>query len=93
MAVIAGTWTAHPAKDVTLEVAFGADRTFSWTFIVQGQASGFTGTYSLDGRSLVMSRDGSSEKMAGTMKLNSSNSFNFKPAASEATDPGLDFVR
>ena len=93
MTMIVGTWTAQPAKDVTLQATFQADRTFSWTFFVNGKPKSFAGTYSLNGKSLVMVRDGSNEKVEGLLTLNDPSNFNLKANGSEPGDTGLSFAR
>jgi hypothetical protein len=93
MTMIVGSWTAQPAKDVTLQATFQPDRTFSWTFFVNGKPKSFAGTYSLNGKSLVMVRDGSNEKLEGLLTLNDPSHFNLKANGSEPGDTGLSFAR
>jgi hypothetical protein len=93
MTMIVGTWTAQPAKDVTLQATFKPDRTFSWTFVVDGKPKLFAGTYTLDGKSLVLFREGNNEKIEGLITLNDPGHFNFKANGSEASDNGLTFAR
>jgi hypothetical protein len=69
----------HPASDLRA----GSD----------GKPKSFAGTYSLNGKSLVMVRDGSNEKVEGLLTLNDPSNFNLKANGSEPGDTGLSFAR
>ncbi len=86
-----GLWIAKPSDDVTIQLALMDDGSFVWTTLSNGSASGFRGTYRMDGNHLIFAAN--DKQMAGTVSGSSSRSFNFIVDNSDAGDTGLAFAR
>jgi uncharacterized protein (TIGR03066 family) len=87
-----GVWTAKLANGARVQLSLQADGKFSWTATNQsGRQSTFSGSYSIGGGNLTLTRSTDNQKLAGTMTQSGTNAFNFKLAG--AKDSGLNFVR
>ena len=90
---LGGTWKSSPAPGVTIEATLQPDKHFSWKFTEGGQTKSFTGTYTQQGDSLVLTRDEDGQKMDGTVTMNGDKGFRFRLRNTDPNDPGLDFSK
>jgi hypothetical protein len=88
---VSGLWIAKPSDDITIQLALMDNGSFVWTTLSNGSASGFSGSYRMDGNRMVLSV--SDKQIAGTVTGASSRSFNFVADNTDANDPGLAFAR
>jgi hypothetical protein len=88
-----GAWKSSPAPNVTIEATLQPDKHFVWKFTEGGQSKSFTGTYTQQGDSLVLTRDDDGQKMDGTVTMNPNGGFRFRLRNTDPNDPGLDFAK
>ncbi len=86
-----GLWIAKPSDDVTVQLALLNDGAFVWTVLSDGSATGFRGTYQMDGGRMVLSAP--DRQLAGNIAVAGANNFNFVADGSETNDAGLTFTR
>jgi hypothetical protein len=87
-----GTWQAGPASGFVIEATFQPDGHFVWKASQGEHSESFTGTYAVEGNSLVLTRtDG--QKMDGTITMKGEGGFNFHSKVTPAEDPGLNFSK
>jgi hypothetical protein len=91
---ITGSWKSTPAPGVTIEATLQPDKHFVWKFNEGGQPKSFSGTYTLQGDNLVLTRDEDGQKMDGTVTMNGNKGFHFRLRHTDPnTDPGLEFTK
>jgi hypothetical protein len=90
-ASLTGLWIAKPSNEVTVQLALLNDGGFVWTVLSDGSATGFRGTYQMDGSRMVLSAP--DKQLAGNVAVAGANNFNFVADGSEANDAGLAFTR
>jgi thioredoxin-like negative regulator of GroEL len=88
-----GSWKSSPAPGVTIEATLQPDKHFTWKFTEGGQTKSFSGTYTLQGDNLVLTRDEDGQKMDGTVAMNGDKGFRFRLRNTDPQDPGLDFSK
>jgi hypothetical protein len=88
-----GSWKSSPAPGVTIEATLQPDKHFTWKFTEGGQTKSFSGTYTLQGDNLVLTRDDDGQKMDGTVAMNGDKGFRFRLRNTDPQDPGLDFSK
>jgi len=88
-----GSWKSSPAPNVTIEATLQPDKHFVWKFSEGGQSKSFTGTYTLQGDNLVLTRDEDGQKMDGTVTMSGDKGFRFRLRNTDPNDPGLDFTK
>jgi hypothetical protein len=88
-----GSWKSSPAPGVTIEATLQPDKHFTWKFTEGGQSKSFTGTYTVQGDNLVLTRDEDGQKMDGTVTMNGDKGFRFRLRNTDPQDPGLDFTK
>ena len=88
-----GAWTANPDPEASFKMELRDDGTFTWTFSAGSEKHSFTGTYTLNGDRLTLSRSGDGEKLVGKVTWKGEKSFNFKLDNSPPEDTGLDFTK
>jgi hypothetical protein len=88
---LSGLWIAKPSDAVTIQLALFGDGNFVWTVLSDGTASGFRGTYQMDGSRMVLSA--SDKQLSGNVAVAGSHAFNFLADGSDANEPGLAFTR
>ncbi len=88
-----GTWKSSPAPGVTIEATLKADKHFTWKFTEGGQSKSFSGTYTVQGDNLVLTRDEDGQKMDGTVTMNGDKGFKFRLRNTDPNDPGLEFSK
>jgi hypothetical protein len=88
-----GSWKSSPAPGVTIEATLQPDKHFTWKFTEGGQTKSFSGTYTQQGDSLVLTRDEDGQKMDGTVTMNGTKGFRFRLRNTDPNDPGLDFAK
>lgn len=87
-----GVWSSHPIAGVVIEVMLDPAGQFVWNYREGNQSRTFSGTYALEGGSLVFKRlDG--QTMDGVVATNGGNRFWFRLTTSDSSDPGLVFSR
>ena len=87
-----GLWTASPAKDVTISLAFDKDNMFTWKVTEGGQVREFRGRAALDNQTLALSA-ADTPPMVAQLSWRDDANFLFKAAGAPPEDPGLDFRR
>jgi len=92
-ATLNGAWKSSPAPGVTIEATLQPDKHFTWKFTEGGQTKSFTGTYTVQGDNLVLTRDEDGQKMDGTVTMNGDKGFRFRLRNTDPQDPGLDFSK
>jgi Tetratricopeptide repeat len=92
-ASLSGSWKSNPAPGVTIEATLQPDKHFTWKFTEGGQTKSFTGTYTQQGDSLVLTRDEDGQKMDGTVTMNGDKGFRFRLRNTDPNDPGLNFAK
>ena len=92
-ATLNGAWKSSPAPGVTIEATLQPDKHFTWKFTEGGQTKSFTGTYTVQGDNLVLTRDEDGQKMDGTVTMNGDKGFRFRLRNTDPQDPGLDFTK
>ena len=90
---LTGSWKSSPAPGVTIEATLQADKHFTWKFTEGGQNKSFSGTYTLQGDNLVLTRDEDGQKMDGTVSLSGDKGFRFRLRNTDPNDPGLEFSK
>jgi tetratricopeptide (TPR) repeat protein len=91
-ASLVGTWKAERDDGSKFELALKADSNFTWKYAQQQKSQEFAGTYSVEGKLLVLNRkDGAS--LVGQLTSGGQKKFNFKIVGGPGDDPGLDFAR
>ena len=89
---LVGTWQAGPVAGFIIEATFQPDGHFAWKASHGEHSETFTGTYAVEGNSLVLTRtDG--QKMDGVITMQGANGFNFHSKVTPAADPGLNFSK
>jgi len=91
--VLNGSWKSSPAPGVTIEATLQADKHFTWKFTEGGQNKSFSGTYTLQGDNLVLTRDEDGQKMDGTVTMSGDKGFRFRLRNTDPNDPGLEFSK
>ncbi|HET6324702.1 MAG TPA: tetratricopeptide repeat protein [Planctomycetaceae bacterium] len=92
-ASLVGSWKSNPAPGVTIEATLQPDKHFTWKFTEGGQPKSFTGTYTQQGDSLVLTRDEDGQKMDGTVTMSGDKGFRFRLRNTDPNDPGLNFSK
>ena len=85
-----GTWAAKLSNGATVQLDMRNDGSFTWTANKSGKQSTFSGTFSLNGESLTLTRS-DSQKLSGSLLSPNANSFTFK--LDGVKDNGLQFSR
>jgi tetratricopeptide (TPR) repeat protein len=85
-----GSWTASPAKDVTISLTLNGDKSFTWKVVEKGQTREFKGEASSDDQVLALVAS-EIPPMIAKVTWKDPAHFNFKAVATPADDPGLDF--
>jgi tetratricopeptide (TPR) repeat protein len=88
-----GSWKSSPAPGVTIEATLQPDKHFNWKFTEGGQNKSFSGTYTLQGDNLVLTRDEDGQKMDGTVTMSGDKGFRFRLRNTDPNDPGLEFSK
>jgi tetratricopeptide (TPR) repeat protein len=91
--VLAGTWSAHPAPDTTINLRIGDDGTFNWTVTSKGKPRQITGNWSLANDVLTMAQSDRGSAMVGRVEWQADNRWSFRVVGSGPEDPGLVFSR
>jgi len=87
-----GVWSSHPSAGVVIEAMLEPAGHFVWNYREGNQSRVFSGTYTLQGNSLIFTRlDG--QTMDGIVATNGGNRFWFRLKTHESSDPGLVFSR
>jgi tetratricopeptide (TPR) repeat protein len=87
---IAGAWTANRDDGAKFKLDLNADKTFKWHYEQGDRHDEFTGTYSMEGSLLVLTRkDGGA--MVGHLTPDGDGKFTFKLLGAPKDDPGLAF--
>ena len=87
-----GVWTSHPISGVVIETMLDPDGHFVWNYKEGNQTRSFSGTYILQGGSLIFTRlDG--RTMDGVITVNGGNRFWFRLKTHQSSNPGLIFSR
>ena len=89
-AKLVGTWTATPAKDVTISLAMGPDKGFTWKVTDRGQSRQFQGAATFDNDVLALTPP-EQPPMVGTVTWKDDAHFQFKAVGAPPSDPGLTF--
>jgi tetratricopeptide (TPR) repeat protein len=89
---LVGHWTAQRDKSAPFDLTLNDDGKFTWVAGGGDQASKVSGTYELNGQTLVLD-GGKNESLVGHLLADGKNHFHFKLLGSPAEDPGLDFER
>ena len=84
---------ARLSLGVTIEATLKADKRFTWKFTEGGQSKSFSGTYTVQGDNLVLTRDEDGQKMDGTVTMNGDKGFKFRLRNTDPNDPGLEFAK
>jgi hypothetical protein len=91
---LVGTWAATPAKDVTITLTVGSDKTFNWKVLEKGQTREFKGEPGYDDEKKVLALvPPDMPPMVGEITIKDATHFHFKAVGTPAEDPGLDFVK
>ena len=85
-----GSWTASPAKDVTISLTIGTEKSFTWKVLEKGQSREFKGEASFDNDVLALVPPDMPPMVAKVTSKDPAH-FNFKAVATPADDPGLNF--
>ena len=87
-----GVWTSHPISGVVIETMLDPDGHFVWNYKEGNQTRSFSGTYILQGGSLIFTRlDG--RTMDGVITVSGGNRFWFRLKTHQSSNPGLIFSR
>ncbi|MGO9922619.1 MAG: hypothetical protein ACLQIB_48980 [Isosphaeraceae bacterium] len=87
-----GTWTASPAKDVTIALALDQKKGFSWKVTDRGQAREFRGQATFDNNTNTLALVPPDQPpMVGTLRRSDDGHLVFKAMGAPANDPGLTF--
>ncbi len=87
-----GTWTASPAKGVSIALSLDANKGFSWKVNDRGQTREFTGQATFDNSTLALAPS-DQPPMVGTVTRNDEGHIVFKAAGGPPNDPGLTFAK
>jgi hypothetical protein len=87
---LVGTWTAAPAKDVTITLALDREKGFTWKVTDRGQSRQFQGAATFDNDVLALAPP-DQPPMVGTLSWKDGGHFLFKAVGAPADDPGLTF--
>jgi tetratricopeptide (TPR) repeat protein len=87
---LVGTWTAHPAKDVTITLTFDDQKTFGWKLNDRGQPREFRGEATFEKETLALAPP-DQPPMVGTLTWKDDSHFQFKALGAPSNDPGLNF--
>ena len=85
-----GNWSATLSNGATVQLDMRNDGSFTWTANKSGKQSTFSGTFSLNGQSLTLTRS-DSQKLSGNLLSPNANGFTFK--LDGVKDNGLQFSR
>jgi thioredoxin-like negative regulator of GroEL len=85
-----GTWSASPAKDVTIALVLDQSKGFSWKVTDRGQSREFHGQATFDNGTLALIPP-DRPPMVGTISRNDDGHFVFKAVGGPPNDPGLTF--
>lgn len=89
-----GSWTAQPAPDTTITLAFQDPSHFAWTVTRQGKSQAFNGTSTFDNGILTMVQDQNKNNvMVGNVTWKDDDHFTFKVMGAAPNDPGLAFAK
>jgi tetratricopeptide (TPR) repeat protein len=91
-AQLAGTWSASPAKDVTISLAMDPEEGFTWKVTERGQSRQFQGAATFDNDVLALSPP-DQPPMVGTVAWKDDAHFQFKAIGAPPNDPGLTFSK
>jgi hypothetical protein len=69
-----------------------ANNAFTWTYAENGQPQRVTGTYYVDGASLVL-EPSEGGAMPALIQFDGKDAFNYRVIGGDANDTGLDFTR
>jgi len=89
-AELIGTWTASPAKDVTIALALDQNKGFSWKVTDRGQAREFRGQATFDNNTLALVPP-DQPPMVGTVSRPDDGHLVFRAMGAPPNDPGLTF--
>ena len=87
-----GSWTASPAKDVTISLSLAQDKGFTWKVTDRGQSRQFQGQATFDNDVLALA-PADQPPMVGTVTWKDDAHFQFKAVGAPANDPGLVFSK
>jgi tetratricopeptide (TPR) repeat protein len=89
---LAGTWTAHPAADTTINLRIGADNTFTWKVNAKGKPRELTGNWSLANNLLTLAQTGEGGALVGRVAWQNDNTWIFRAIGTGPEDQGLTFT-
>ena len=89
---LAGTWTAHPAGDTTIELRIGDDETFTWKVTAKGKPRQLTGKWSLADNLLTLAQEGDAGALVGRVSWQADDKWSFRVIGTGAEDQGLLFT-
>lgn len=87
-----GNWTASRSDGSTFALNLDKLGAYSWTYTAQGKANTFSGAYTVADNVLILN-EGGNPKMVGQIIPIDDNSFTFKLAGDNPSDPGLTFSK
>jgi tetratricopeptide (TPR) repeat protein len=87
-----GNWTASRSGGASFTLNLDKLGAYSWTYTMQGKTSTFSGAYTVADNVLIL-KEGGSPKMVGQIIPIDDNSFTFKLAGDNPSDPGLTFSK
>ncbi len=89
-----GSWTAQPAPDSTITLAFQDQGHFTWSVTRQAKSQVFNGTSTFDNGILTMVQDQNKNNvMVGNVTWKDDDHFTFKVLGAAPDDPGLAFTK
>jgi hypothetical protein len=89
-AQLIGSWTAAPAKDVTITLALDQGNGFTWKVTDRGQSRQFQGAATFDNDVLALAPP-DQPPMVGAVSWKDAGHFQFKAIGAPPDDPGLTF--
>jgi thioredoxin-like negative regulator of GroEL len=89
-AELVGSWSASPAKDVTIALALNQNSGFSWKVTDRGQTREFAGRATFDNGTLALAPP-DQPPMVGSVSRSDDGHFVFKAMGGPPNDPGLAF--
>jgi hypothetical protein len=89
-AKLVGTWTATPAKDVTISLSLNQQKGFTWKVTDRGQSRRFQGEATFDNDVLALTPP-DQPPMVGTVTWKDDGHFQFTAVGAPPSDPGLTF--
>jgi hypothetical protein len=89
-AELIGTWTASPAKDVTIALSLDQNKGFTWKVTDRGQLRQFSGQATFDNGTLALAPP-DQPPMVGAVSQSDGGHFVFKAMGGPPNDPGLTF--